>query len=80
MAAAEQCPHDHQTIANGGPYYRQVHPNNFQDGRALSPAFVLQEPAATSRCLSTTVPAPRQNAVTVNTSNRQGANQRQCWK
>ncbi|MCE2500870.1 MAG: hypothetical protein J4G13_08420 [Dehalococcoidia bacterium] len=25
------------------PYYRQVHPNNFQDGRALSPAFVLQD-------------------------------------
>ena len=43
MAAPEQCPHDHQTIANGGPYYRQVHPNNFQDGRALSPAFVLQD-------------------------------------
>ena len=43
MAASAQCPHDHQTITTGGPYYRQVHPNNFQDGRALSPAFVLQD-------------------------------------
>ena len=42
MAAPKQCPHEHQTVTNGGPYYRQVHPNNFQDGRALSPAFVLQ--------------------------------------
>lgn len=37
------CPHDNPTIATGGPYYRQVHPNNFQDGRALSPAFVLRD-------------------------------------
>ena len=43
MAAPERCPHDRPTINNGGPYYRQVHPNNFQDGRALSPAFVLQD-------------------------------------
>ena len=43
MAAPERCSHDHQTINNVGPYYRQVHPNNFQDGRALSPAFVLQD-------------------------------------
>ena len=38
-----QRPHDHRTITSGGPYYRQVHPNNFQDGRVLSPAFVLQD-------------------------------------
>ncbi len=37
------CPHDNPTITTGGPYYRQVHPNNFQEGRALSPAFVLQD-------------------------------------
>ena len=43
MAASEQSPHDHETVTTGGPYYRQVHPNNFQDGRALSPAFVLQD-------------------------------------
>ena len=43
MAAFALCPHDHQAITTGGPYYRQVHPNNFQDGRALSPAFVLQD-------------------------------------
>ena len=38
----EECPHGNPTIRAGGPYYRQVHPNNFQDGRALSPDFVLQ--------------------------------------
>ncbi len=31
------------TATIGEPYYRQVHPNNFQDGRAISPAFVLQD-------------------------------------
>ena len=39
----EECPHGNATITGGGPYYRQVHPNNFQDGRVLSPAFVLQD-------------------------------------
>ena len=43
MADPVQCPHNHQTVTNAGPYYRQVHPNNFQDGRAISPAFVLQD-------------------------------------
>ena len=43
MATAAECPHDNRTITTGGPYYRQVHPNNVQDGRALSPAFVLQD-------------------------------------
>ena len=43
MADPEQCPHDHQTVTKGGAYYRQVHPNNFQDGWALSPACVLQD-------------------------------------
>ena len=38
MAASAQCPHNHPTITSGGPYYRQAHPNNFQDGRALSQA------------------------------------------
>ena len=38
----EECPHGNATLTGGGPYYRQVHPNNFQDGRVLSPAFVLQ--------------------------------------
>ena len=37
------CPHDLPVITTNGPYYRQVHPNNFQDGRALSPAFTLQD-------------------------------------
>ena len=39
----EECPHGNATITTGGPYYRQVHPNNFQDGRVLSPAFVLHD-------------------------------------
>ena len=38
----EECPHGNATITDGGPYYRQVHPNNFQDGRVLSPTLVLQ--------------------------------------
>lgn len=42
MATPAVCPHDNPAITTSGPYYRQVHPNNFQDGRALSPAFVLQ--------------------------------------
>ena len=43
MGTPSLCPHDNPTITAGGPYYRQVHPNNFQDGRVLSPAFVLQD-------------------------------------
>ena len=39
----EECPHRNPTIRDGGPYYRQVHPNNFQEGRALSPAFLLRD-------------------------------------
>ena len=39
----EGCPHGNATITSGGPYCRQVHPNNFQDGRVLSPAFVLHD-------------------------------------
>ena len=39
----EECPHGNATITTGGPYYRQVHLNNFQDGRVLSPAFVLHD-------------------------------------
>ena len=39
----EECPHQNPPIKAAGPYYRQVHPNNFQDGRALSPAFVLHD-------------------------------------
>ena len=37
------CPHDNLRVVAGGPYYRQVHPNNFQEGRALSSAFTLQD-------------------------------------
>lgn len=37
------CPHDNPTLTTGGPYFRQVHPNNFQEGRVLSPAFLLQD-------------------------------------
>ena len=39
----EECPHEKPPITTAGHYYRQVHPNNFQDGRALSPAFVLHD-------------------------------------
>lgn len=43
MATPEHCPHYNADVTGVGPYYRQVHPTNFQDGRALSPAFTLQE-------------------------------------
>ena len=43
MATPENCPHHNPDVTGAGPYYRQVHPRNFQDGRALSPAFTLQD-------------------------------------
>ena len=43
MAIPPECPHGNYRIKTGGPYYRQVHPRNFQDGRVLPPAFILQE-------------------------------------
>lgn len=43
MATPPDCPHGNERIDTDGPYYRQVHPRNFQDGRVLPPAFILQE-------------------------------------
>ena len=43
MATPESCPHHNPDVTGVGPYLRQVHPTNFQDGRALSPAFTLQD-------------------------------------
>ncbi len=43
MGTPSLCPHNNPAITTGGPYYRQVHPNNFQDGRVLSSAFGLQD-------------------------------------
>ena len=37
------CPHGNDQLETDGLYYRQVHPTNFQDGRALPPAFILQD-------------------------------------
>ena len=42
MGTPAVCPHDNQAITTHGPYYRQVHPNNFQNGVALPGSFVLQ--------------------------------------
>ena len=42
MATPTVCPHDNQAITTTGPYYRQVHPNNFQNGLALPGSFVLK--------------------------------------
>ena len=42
MATPANCPHSNPALTGTGPYYRQV-PRNFQDGRALSPAFTLQD-------------------------------------
>ena len=43
MATPAQCPHGIPAVTGTGPYYRQIHPANFQEGRALSPAFNLQD-------------------------------------
>ena len=43
MDISQECDHRRNRIETIGPRYRQVHPNNFQDGRALPPAFILQE-------------------------------------
>ena len=43
MAIPPECPHGNNRIETRGPYYRQVHPRNFQDGRVLPPAFILQD-------------------------------------
>ena len=43
MDISQECDHRRNRIETTGPLYRQVHPNNFQDGRALPPAFILQE-------------------------------------
>ena len=43
MAIPPECPHGNDRIETDGPYYRQVHPRNFQDGRVLPPAFILQD-------------------------------------
>lgn len=41
MGTPTVCPHDNQAITTDGPYYRQVHPNNFQNGLALPGSFIL---------------------------------------
>lgn len=41
MGTPEDCPHDNQAITTDGPYYRQVHPNYFQNGQALPGSFIL---------------------------------------
>ena len=41
MGASADCPHDNPVITTHGPYYRQVHPNHFQDGIALTGSFIL---------------------------------------
>ena len=43
MATPEDCPHYNPVITTHGPYYRQVHPDNFQEGRALAPSFILHD-------------------------------------
>ena len=43
MAIPPECPHGNDRIETGGPCYRQIHPRNFQDGRVLPPAFILQD-------------------------------------
>lgn len=41
MGTPANCPHGNPIITTDGPYYRQVHPNNFQNGKALPGSFVL---------------------------------------
>ena len=42
MGTPTVCPHGNQVITTGGPYYRQVHPNHFQNGQALPGSFILR--------------------------------------
>ena len=42
MATPTVCPHDNQAITTPGPYYRQVHPNSFQNGQALPGSFIIK--------------------------------------
>lgn len=41
MGSCTVCPHDNEVITTDGPYYRQVHPNHFQNGQALPGSFIL---------------------------------------
>ena len=43
MGTPAVCPHDNPSLATNGPYYRQVHPNNFQNGQALPGSFILSD-------------------------------------
>ena len=43
MGKAADCPHDRPVITTDGPYYRQVHPNDFQNGVALPVAFRVKD-------------------------------------
>ena len=43
MATPANCPHDNPTITGDGLYYRQVHPNHFQNGQALPGSFILND-------------------------------------
>ena len=43
MGTPTDCPHDNPVITTDGPYYRQVHPNNLQDGQAIPLAFKLKD-------------------------------------
>ena len=43
MGTPTDCPHDNPVITTDGPYYRQVHPNKFQDGQALPGSFILND-------------------------------------
>ena len=43
MATPADCPHDNPAITGDGPYYRQVHPNHFQNGQALPGSFILND-------------------------------------
>ena len=43
MATPADGPHDNPTVTGDGPYYRQVHPNHFQNGLALPGSFILHD-------------------------------------
>lgn len=43
MGTPTDCPHDRPVITTDGPYFRQVHPNKFQDGQALPGCFILND-------------------------------------
>ena len=84
MGTPAVCPHDNPPIATNGPYYRQVHPNNFQNGQAIPGSFILSDTGChyglslhdgarttASRCLGEYTEGGRQSAAVLEVSEQE---------